>query len=84
MDILSFGMKMERDGKAFYEEHASKVNDRHAADILRYLAAEEEKHFNYIKNFKEGSKWQRMDGVGLPRSGQLHMSIDGLYRRPTP
>ena len=56
MDILSFGMKMERDGKAFYEEHASKVNDRHAADILRYLAAEEEKHFNYIKNFKEGSK----------------------------
>ena len=56
MDILDFGMKMELDGKAFYEEHASKINDRHAADILRYLADEEQKHYDYIKKFREGSK----------------------------
>lgn len=56
MDILSFGMKMELDGKAFYEEHASKINDRHAADILQYLADEEQKHYDYIKKFREGSK----------------------------
>jgi len=35
MDILGFGMKMELDGKAFYEEHASKISDRNAADILQ-------------------------------------------------
>lgn len=56
MDILSFGMKMELDGKAFYEEHASKINDRHAADILQYLADEEQKHYDYIKKMREGSK----------------------------
>ena len=56
MDILGFGMKMELDGKAFYEEHASKISDRHAADILRYLADEEQKHYDYIKKFQEGSK----------------------------
>jgi rubrerythrin len=56
MDILSFGMKMELDGKAFYEEHASKVNDKNAADIFRFLAEEEQKHYDYIKKIKEGSK----------------------------
>ena len=73
MDILSFGMKMELDGKAFYEEHASKVKDRHAADILRFLADEEEKHYNYIKRFKEGSK-------GLPES-RLVQDVKNVFER---
>jgi len=56
MDILCFGMQMELDGKTFYEENASKLEDANAADILRFLADEEQKHHDYIKAFRDGSK----------------------------
>ena len=56
MDILSFGMKMELDGKKYYLEQADKLQDLHAQTILRFLADEEQKHYDFIKNYKEGSR----------------------------
>ena len=56
MDILSFAMQMELDGKQFFEENARKLTDRYAADILSFLAQEEQNHYDFIKRFKEGSR----------------------------
>jgi rubrerythrin len=73
MDILSFGMKMEQDGKAFYEEQAARLNDKNAADILQFLADEEQKHYEYIRRFREGSR-------DLPES-QLISDVKNVFQR---
>ncbi|HUV06785.1 MAG TPA: ferritin family protein [Spirochaetia bacterium] len=56
MDILSFGMQMELDGKVFYQENAEKVKDKNIRDILKFLADEEQKHYDFIKRFRDGSR----------------------------
>jgi rubrerythrin len=56
MEIFSFGMQMELDGKAFYTEQASKIQDANIAHILTYLADEEQKHYDFLKKFRDGSK----------------------------
>ena len=54
MEILEFAMKMERDGKAFYEQAASKANRPELKKIFTTLAEEELRHFKIFKNLKEG------------------------------
>jgi rubrerythrin len=56
MEIFSFGMQMELDGKAFYTEQASKIQDANIAHILTYLADEEQKHYEFLQKFRDGSK----------------------------
>jgi rubrerythrin len=56
MEIFSFGMQMELDGKAFYTEQASKIPDDNISRILTYLAGEEQKHYDFLKRFRDGSK----------------------------
>lgn len=56
MDIFAFGMQMEKDGQAYFEEQAGITGDRHIARILTYLAEEEEKHYDILKKFRDGSK----------------------------
>ena len=56
MDILSFAMQMELDGRSFFLENAEKLSDDNAAKILKFLADEEYKHYEFIERFKEGSK----------------------------
>jgi len=54
MDILDFALQMELDGKNFYEKHASETNDKELKKILLMLAEEEQKHYNFFKQMKEG------------------------------
>lgn len=52
MDILNFALQFEHDGEVFYRDHALKLKDRNLADILLFLAAEEQKHYQMIKDIK--------------------------------
>lgn len=52
-DILSFAMKMELDGKAFYERGAAAAPNPELQKILLTLAEEEEKHFRVFRSLKE-------------------------------
>lgn len=54
MDILEYAMKMEKDGKAFYEEQARKTRIKELRDILIMLAEEEEKHYRFFKKMRDG------------------------------
>ncbi len=54
MDILEFAMKMELDGKAFYEKHARNSTDKELKRIFILLAEEEEKHYHFFKAVKDG------------------------------
>jgi rubrerythrin len=53
VDILDYAMKMELDGKLFYQESAQKMPSAELKQILLTLADEEQKHFIFFKNMKE-------------------------------
>ena len=61
MDILEFAMKMELDGKAYYEKHARSTKDKELKRIFLLLAEEEEKHYNFFKNMSEGKTKEAAD-----------------------
>jgi len=53
MDIIKFALKMELDGKAFYEKHAAKTDDPDLKKILEMLAEEEDRHFKFFQKLKD-------------------------------
>ena len=54
MEVFEFAMKMEQDGKAFYEAQAEKVELQELRNILLELAADEQKHYNIFKAMRDG------------------------------
>jgi rubrerythrin len=55
MDILEFAMKMELDGKAFYDKHARRTSDSELKKIFKLLSDEEERHYLFFKKMKDGN-----------------------------
>ncbi len=53
MDIIEFALKMESDGKAFYEKQAAAETDPELKQILETLAEEEERHYRFFLTFKD-------------------------------
>jgi rubrerythrin len=49
-DIFKFAMKMEMDGKAYYEKHALRTDDPRLKEILSTLAEEEQRHFEVFRS----------------------------------
>lgn len=54
MNTFEFAMKMETDGKAFYEKHAALVKSPELKNILLELASDEDKHYRIFKAMSEG------------------------------
>ncbi len=54
MSIFDFAMKMEQDGRAFYLEHAEKVESPHLRKILLSLADDEAKHYRIFEAMRDG------------------------------
>lgn len=54
MNIFEYAMKMEMDGKAFYEGHAAGVASPELKDILLQLANDEQKHYEIFKAMHDG------------------------------
>lgn len=55
MDIIDFAMKMELDGKAFYDKHARAAKSKDLKRIFNLLSEEEIRHYNFFKSMKEGT-----------------------------
>ncbi|MCK5127339.1 MAG: ferritin family protein [candidate division Zixibacteria bacterium] len=53
MDIIEFAMKMEQDGKQFYEKSAAETTDPELKKILVQLAEEERNHYEFFRRMKE-------------------------------
>lgn len=54
MNIFEFAMKMEKDGKQFYEDSAAKVDSPELKRILMELASDEEKHYTIFRALRDG------------------------------
>lgn len=53
MDIFEFAMKMELDGKTFYENHAASETNADLKTIFESLAEEELRHYRIFKGMKD-------------------------------
>jgi rubrerythrin len=50
LEALDIAMEMERKGFDLYKQASKKSKDRHASEVLLFLAHEEEKHFEVLQN----------------------------------
>lgn len=48
--IFQYALQREHEGKRFFEENAKRMNHAAAAQAFRALAAEEQKHIEFIEN----------------------------------
>ena len=71
MNIFEFAMKMELDGKAYYEKLASETSDNGLKAIFTGLAAGELKHFETIQAIKAGSNWVMKESAVLASAKNL-------------
>lgn len=55
MNIFKFAMDMEKDGKNYYKQLASKTNNEGLQKILNMLIDDEVKHYNVIKKMSESA-----------------------------
>ncbi|UCD95027.1 MAG: ferritin family protein [Candidatus Zixiibacteriota bacterium] len=53
MDVIEFAMKMEQDGKAYYEKLAAQTTVPELKQVLLTLAEEEGRHYEYFRRLKE-------------------------------
>jgi rubrerythrin len=54
MNPFEYAMKMEVDGKKFYEQQAAKMADTALRKIYEELAKDEDKHYRIFKALKDG------------------------------
>jgi rubrerythrin len=67
MDIIEFALKMELDGKTFYEKQAAAETDPELKQILETLAEEEERHYRFFQTFKDNpNQLPPADTLGSP------------------
>jgi len=71
MKVFDFAMKMELDGKAYYENLATEATDAGLKNIFSNLASDEQKHYEIILALKSGTKPTMADSAALERAKNL-------------
>jgi rubrerythrin len=71
MDIFEYALKMELDGKAYYEKLANETGDTGLKAIFTTLAADEQKHYETIQAIKTGTVWIMKDSAVLDSAKNL-------------
>jgi len=75
MNPFEFALKMELDGKAYYEKLASETSDVGVKAIFLNLAADELKHYDTIKKMWEGVPTAMADSTALETSKNLFQDL---------
>ena len=65
MNIFDFAMKMEQDGKAYYEKLAAETDIVGLKNIFTSLAVDEQKHYETIQAIKTDTKLKMTDSTVL-------------------
>lgn len=60
MNVYDFALKMEEDGKAYYEKLASETRQEGLKTIFTRLAEDEQKHYDIFQELKSGTKVPNM------------------------
>mgnify|MGYP001585538607 CR=1 FL=1 len=63
-EIVELGIQIEINGRDFYNTLAGKSRNRKAADVFKYLTAEEEKHIKVFQDILSKSEKYEPSGLG--------------------
>ena len=77
MNIFEFAMKMELDGKEYYEKLATETAVIGLKTIFANLAADEQKHYVTIKAIKSGIAGAMTDTTVLEEAKNLFTNLTG-------
>jgi rubrerythrin len=77
MNIFEFAMKMELDGKAYYEKLAAETEMVGLKTIFVNLAADEQKHYDTIQAIKSGTSGAMSDTTVLEEAKNLFADLIG-------
>jgi rubrerythrin len=81
MNVFDFAMKMELQGKACYENLASKTQVAGLRNIFAGLAADEQKHFEVFRSMKEGKEFSMTDSRMLEQAKSVFRELVGEKER---
>lgn len=71
MDVYDFAMKMELDGKAYYERLSAETPVVALKNIFLDLAADEQKHYATIRSLKSGKVLDMTESTALEKTKNL-------------
>ena len=77
MNVFDFAMKIELQGKAYYETLAGSARIPELKGIFTGLAADEQKHYDLFKSLKEGKNWGMADSVMLQQARSVFIDLVG-------
>jgi rubrerythrin len=77
MNLFDFAMKMEMDGKAYYEKLAAETPVAGLKNIFRSLAQDELKHYDTINAIKAGIKGEMADTAVLQEAKNVFQDLTG-------
>ena len=77
MNIFDFAMKMELDGKTYYEKLAAETSVSGLKSIFISLAADEQKHYEIILAIKTGTDLKMTDSTVLEKAKNLFEVLMG-------
>jgi rubrerythrin len=75
MDLYAFALKMEMDGKAFYEKMAAETPNLGLKSVFSMLAADEQKHYETIVAMREGGAVAMADTTVLESTKNVFEGI---------
>ena len=75
MNVLDFAMKMELDGKSYYEKLAAETDVVGLKTIFTNLASDEQKHYEIILSLKTGTSRNMADSTALETAKNLFEEI---------
>lgn len=77
MDVFDFALKMELDGKAYYEKLAAETSIRGFEVIFNRLAEDEQKHYDTVKAISQGTDVSMADTTVLDGAKNVFQEIIG-------
>lgn len=77
MNMFDFAMKMELDGKAYYEKLAAETTDGGLKSVFTDLAADEQKHYEIIQAIKSGTNPKMADSTALEKAKSIFEVLMG-------
>lgn len=75
MNAYDFAMKIELQGKAYYETLAGSTRLPWLKPVFTGLAADEQKHFEVLRGVKEGKAWGMADSTVLERARSIFSEL---------
>lgn len=75
MNLFDFALKMEQNGKAYYEKLAKTAKNKGLQSIFTALAQDEQKHYETLMALQPGQRVQMADSMALENARDVFVAL---------